>query len=67
MGYGFKDGIWGIIIQPISHYRLEGPLGIFKGTFKGLMGVLFKPITGVVDLSSGIANSFKDFLKISET
>jgi hypothetical protein len=27
------------------------------------MGVFFKPITGVVDLGSGIAYSFKDLIK----
>ena len=63
LGYGIKDGIKGVIIQPMQHFKQEGPIGLFKGTLKGLMGVFFKPITGVVDLGSGIAYSFKDLFQ----
>lgn len=63
LGYGLKDGLRGIVTQPVQHFKSQGPRGLLEGTIKGIMGVVFKPITGVVDLGSGIAYSFKDLLK----
>lgn len=34
--------------------------GFFKGVGKGLMGAVFKPVTGVMDLASKTAEGIKN-------
>ncbi|KAL3423468.1 glycosyltransferase family 28 domain-containing protein [Phlyctema vagabunda] len=42
-GYGFYDGISGLITQPIRGAEKEGAAGLFKGIGKGIAGVVLKP------------------------
>ncbi|KAI9853084.1 MAG: hypothetical protein M1838_001585 [Thelocarpon superellum] len=42
-GFGFFDGISGLVMQPIHGAKDEGAAGFLKGLYKGLGGVVLKP------------------------
>lgn len=42
-GYGFYDGITGLVTQPIQGARKEGAAGFVKGMAKGAFGLVLKP------------------------
>jgi UDP:flavonoid glycosyltransferase YjiC (YdhE family) len=42
-GYGFYDGITGLLTQPIAGARKEGAAGFIKGAAKGIGGIVLKP------------------------
>ena len=42
-GYGFYDGITGLVTQPIQGARKEGAAGFMKGMFRGAFGLVLKP------------------------
>jgi UDP:flavonoid glycosyltransferase YjiC (YdhE family) len=46
-GYGFYDGITGLVTQPIAGARKEGAAGFLKGAAKGIGGLVLKPGAGV--------------------
>jgi hypothetical protein len=45
-GYGFYDGISGLITQPLRGAEKEGTAGLIKGIGKGIGGLLLKPSAG---------------------
>jgi UDP:flavonoid glycosyltransferase YjiC (YdhE family) len=42
-GFGFYDGVTGLVTQPLKGAREEGASGFFKGVGKGIGGLLVKP------------------------
>ncbi|OCT51454.1 sterol 3beta-glucosyltransferase [Cladophialophora carrionii] len=46
-GYGFYDGITGLVTQPLQGARKEGAAGFFKGAAKGIGGLMLKPAAGI--------------------
>lgn len=46
-GYGFYDGITGLITQPLAGARKEGAAGFIKGAAKGFGGLILKPGAGI--------------------
>ncbi|KAL1304257.1 hypothetical protein AAFC00_000671 [Neodothiora populina] len=42
-GYGFYDGITGLVTQPLEGAKKEGAAGFVKGFGKGIGGIVFKP------------------------
>ncbi|KAL2443724.1 Sterol 3-beta-glucosyltransferase UGT80B1 [Exophiala dermatitidis] len=42
-GYGFYDGITGLVTQPMAGAKKEGAAGFFKGAAKGFGGLILKP------------------------
>lgn len=42
-GYGFYDGISGLVTQPMRAVEKEGPAGLLKGIGKGIGGLIMKP------------------------
>lgn len=42
-GYGFYDGITGLVTQPIKGAQKEGAAGLVKGLAKGAFGLVLKP------------------------
>ena len=42
-GYGFYDGITGLVTQPIQGARKEGAAGFAKGLARGAFGLVLKP------------------------
>ena len=45
-GYGFYDGISGLVTQPFEGAKKEGIAGLIKGFGKGIGGVVLKPGAG---------------------
>ncbi|PGH02776.1 hypothetical protein AJ79_07541 [Helicocarpus griseus UAMH5409] len=50
LGYGFYDGISGLVTQPLAG-RKEGVGGVVKGFGKGIGGLIFKPGAGIWGLT----------------
>ncbi|KEF59768.1 uncharacterized protein A1O9_04616 [Exophiala aquamarina CBS 119918] len=46
-GYGFYDGITGLITQPLAGARKEGAAGFIKGAARGFGGLILKPGAGI--------------------
>ena len=46
------DGISGLVLQPIKGAQKDGAAGFFKGVGKGLLGVVAKPVGGVLDAAT---------------
>lgn len=46
-GYGFYDGITGLVTQPLAGARKEGAAGFVKGAAKGIGGLILKPGAGI--------------------
>jgi len=42
-GYGFYDGITGIVTQPMKGAKEGGALGFAKGLAKGTVDIITKP------------------------
>lgn len=45
-GFGFYDGISGLVTQPLEGAKKEGMAGFVKGFGKGIGGVVLKPGAG---------------------
>ena len=45
-GFGFYDGISGLITQPLEGAKKHGIAGLVKGFGKGIGGVVLKPGAG---------------------
>lgn len=58
---GFVDGFTGIVMQPIQMSQTHGALGAILGIGKGLIGVVTKPISGIVDASLGTFSAARKF------
>ena len=51
----------GLLVKPIEGIKEEGFVGGLKGIYKGISGLVFKPITGILDLASATADGIKQF------
>jgi len=55
------QGVTGIVTQPVKGFSKGGARGALKGVGKGLVGVVVKPVAGLVDMvaytSEGIRNT----------
>ncbi|KAJ8307900.1 hypothetical protein KUTeg_014547 [Tegillarca granosa] len=62
-GQGVFDGVTGIVRKPVEGAKKEGVEGFFKGVGKGLVGVVTRPTSGVIDFAS---SSFEGIRRIAE-
>lgn len=46
LGFGFYDGITGLVTQPIRGAEKDGAAGLVKGIGKGVAGLIVKPGAG---------------------
>lgn len=46
-GYGFYDGLSGLVTQPLRGAEKEGAVGLIKGVGKGIGGLVLKPAAGM--------------------
>lgn len=46
-GYGFYDGITGLVTQPLRGAEKEGAAGLMKGIAKGIGGLVLKPSAAI--------------------
>jgi len=56
---GVFDGVTGIVRKPIEGAKREGVEGFFKGVGKGLVGVVTRPTSGVIDFASSSFEGIK--------
>lgn len=51
-GYGWYDGITGLVTQPWNGAQKEGTAGFFKGVGRGIIGFPTKPLAGCLGIMS---------------
>jgi hypothetical protein len=52
-GQGFLRGITGIVMDPINMAKERGAIGAFMGIGKGIVGLVTKPVCGILDGGAG--------------
>jgi vacuolar protein sorting-associated protein 13A/C len=63
---GFFDGVTGVVTQPIKGAQDDGVEGFFKGLGKGAVGLFLRPVTGIVDFTSGSLDAVKRATSIAD-
>jgi hypothetical protein len=63
---GFASGITGVFENPIKGAQREGMKGFMKGTYKGVSGLIVKPISGTLDFFSKTSEGIKNTAAASE-
>lgn len=58
LGYGFFDGVAGLVMQPLHGAEKEGPVGLVKGVGKGIGGLILKPAAGIFGLPAYAMQGF---------
>lgn len=58
--HGFKEGVTGVVLQPIKGAENDGVSGLLKGGIQGLAGLVIKPVGGVLDATSKTAEGLKN-------
>jgi len=61
---GVASGVQGIYKHPMQGVKQEGAKGFMKGTFKGLRGVVVKPISGGLDLIMKTTEGASNMVKV---
>ena len=56
---GLTSGITGLVEKPMEGAKEAGIGGFFRGVGVGLMGVVTKPIVGVIDLTTSLTEGIK--------
>lgn len=64
LGMGVVEAISGAFMNPIKGAMDEGVKGFCKGCFKGITGLITKPITGVLDFTSQVTEGVKNTAQI---
>src|SRR5690348_12797227 len=52
----------GVVSKPLEGAKKGGIGGFLKGTGKGLVGAIARPVSGVVDMATSVADSVKTFV-----
>ena len=69
LGYGFKEGVKGLILKPVELGQKDGAAGALKGTYMGVSGLVMKPLGGILDaastLTGGVSNATKEEREMS--
>lgn len=67
LGYGLKStftgiasGITGVVENPYAGAKKDGVTGFLKGTYKGVSGLVVKPISGALDFFSKTSEGIKN-------
>jgi hypothetical protein len=53
VGQGFLRGVTGVVTDPIKMGRERGAIGVVLGIGKGLIGLVTKPVCGILDGGAG--------------
>jgi hypothetical protein len=59
IGQGFLRGITGIVMDPIQGGRERGAAGVFLGIGTGLIGLVTRPIAGILDGGVGALSALR--------
>lgn len=60
------SGITGIVERPIEAVREEGVSGLWKGFGRGVIGLVTKPVLGVVDATSQVTQGIRNTTTLSD-
>ena len=67
---GFSSGITGLVTKPLEEGKKGGALGFFKGVGQGIVGVAVKPVMGVTEgistVAQGINQQFSDSISYDQ-
>ena len=73
VGYGLKStftgiasGITGVDENPIAGAKKDGVTGFLKGTYRGLSGLVVKPVSGALDFFSKTSEGIKNTASSNE-
>lgn len=58
LGYGFFDGVAGLVMQPLHGAEKDGAVGLVKGVGKGIGGLILKPAAGIFGLPAYAMQGF---------
>ncbi|GKY92544.1 hypothetical protein MPSEU_000224700 [Mayamaea pseudoterrestris] len=61
--FGVAFGMTGIFVAPVKGYRRDGSVGLMKGMASGLIGIVTKPLVGVLDALTHFSASIHDIAK----
>ncbi|CAI5470243.1 unnamed protein product [Closterium sp. Yama58-4] len=57
LGLGFVGAVTGLVLQPLEGARREGAVGAVKGVGKGVVGLVTKPLSGLLGFASTLTES----------
>ncbi|CAI5532262.1 unnamed protein product, partial [Closterium sp. Naga37s-1] len=57
VGLGFVGAVTGLVLQPLEGARREGAVGAVKGMGKGVVGLVTKPLSGLLGFASTLTES----------
>lgn len=60
---GLKGGLFGVFTRPVIEARRRGLRGFGSGLYQSLAGLIFKPLSGGLDLVSKSAEGFKNTIR----
>jgi len=60
LAVGIKDGVIGIVTQPMKGAKEEGGVGFLKGIGRGIAGAVVKPTVGVIDFVTQTTEGIKN-------
>jgi hypothetical protein len=60
---GVSGGVVGVVVQPLKGFRQDGRRGFCKGAAIGLVGLVAKPIVGILDSFAHFTISIHDLAK----
>merc|ERR1719350_784615 len=60
LGFGVLGGLTSVITEPIEGAASSGVPGFLTGLGWGAVGVVTKPVIGILDLATGAANAVRD-------
>jgi len=63
---GVFDGVTGVFVKPFEGAKQQGVEGFFKGVGKGVVGLVTRPTSGVIDFASGSLDAVKRVAELSE-
>jgi hypothetical protein len=60
LGKGVIDGVAGVVRSPLEGARQDGAAGFVRGLGLGVVGLIVKPVTGVLDAASSVTAGIKN-------
>ena len=64
--YGVREGVLGMFKDSVNGARENGVVGAITGTGRGIVGLIAKPVTGVLDDTTKIIETVKDATHVSQ-
>jgi hypothetical protein len=66
LGTGLRDGLTGTVMKPIDGAKRQGAWGLVKGLGSGVVGIVAKPLSGVLGLVAETSYSLSNSLQTQD-